>query len=69
MIEKFYSTSDAAMLLRLTVRTVRQYIRDGIISAKKYKTLKNGKSTSKRWFIAESEIKRVRGELNKNAEK
>lgn len=68
MIEKFYSTKDAAILLGITVRTVRQYIHDGVISAKKYKTLKYGKSTSKSWFIAESEIKRLRGEMNKNAD-
>lgn len=42
-------------LLGIKVRTVRQWIRDGKINAFKY-------DVSNRWFIPESEIRRLRNE-------
>lgn len=58
-MEKNYSIKQASDLLGIKIRTVRQWIRDGKIKGKKY-------PKSPRWFIAESEIKRVRGDVIEN---
>lgn len=54
-MEKRYSIRQASELLGIKVRTVREWIRLGKIKATKYEV-------SNRWFISESEIKRLRGE-------
>ena len=54
-MERGYSTIDAAKLLGISYRTIRQYIHDGIVKAKKI-------PGTRRWVITESEIKRLRGE-------
>lgn len=54
-MEKDYNIRQAAELLGIKVRTVRQWIADGKIRAKKY-------SFSRRWFISADEIMRVKGE-------
>lgn len=53
-MEKHYSIRQASNLLGIKVRTVREWIRNGKLSAVKY-------GVSNRWFISEEEIKRVTG--------
>lgn len=55
MIEKRYNIRQAAELLGIKVRTVREWIRLNKLRAEKYEC-------SNRWFITESEINRLRGE-------
>lgn len=55
VIEKTYNIRQAADLLGIKVRTVREWIRLGKLNGTKY-------DCSNRWFISESEIKRLRGE-------
>ena len=55
VVEKNYSIKQASEVLGIKVRTVREWIRDGKIKAKKY-------DVSNRWFIPESEIIRLIGE-------
>lgn len=52
MEEKYYSVKQAANLLGIKVRTVREWIRNGKLFAKKY-------DVSNRWYISESEIRRI----------
>ena len=52
MDEKYYGIRQASNLLGIKVRTVREWIRNGKLKAVKY-------GVSNRWFIAESEIRRV----------
>ena len=54
-MEKRYNIKQASELLGIKVRTVREWIKLGKLKAEKYEV-------SNRWFIYESEIKRVRGE-------
>lgn len=54
-MEKNYNIKQASDLLGIKIRTVRQWIRDNKIHGIKY-------PASPRWFIPESEIKRVRGD-------
>lgn len=51
--EKNYNIVKTAELLGIKVRTVRQWIRDGKLKAVKY-------DVSNRWFIPESEIRRLK---------
>ena len=54
-MEKVYNTLQVAELLGLKLRTIRQYIQDGKINAKKV-------PGSRRWYVTESEVKRLRNE-------
>lgn len=54
-LEKRYNIREAADILGIKVRTVREWIKLKKIHAEKYEC-------SNRWFITESEINRVRGE-------
>lgn len=54
-MERMYNINQASTLLGLKIRTVREWIKDGKINAIKYKN-------SNRWFIPESEIKKIKGE-------
>lgn len=54
-MEAMYGLQEAGKLLGIKTRTVRYWIRIGKIKAKKY-------DATNRWFVSESEIKRVRGE-------
>lgn len=54
-MEKAYDLLDAASLLGMKVRTVRQWVLEGKIKAQKI-------SGGRKWVIMESEIKRLRGE-------
>lgn len=54
-IERGYNLNEVAELLGLKVRTVRQWVKDGKVKAKKI-------ADSRRWIITESEIRRLRGE-------
>lgn len=56
MVEKNYSIKEVAEVLGIKVRTVRDWLRRGIIKAKKYKN-------SPMWFIPESEIERIQSEM------
>lgn len=51
--EKGYSVPEAAKLIGIKVRTVRQWIADGKINAVK-------PGGGKKWMIMESEIERLR---------
>lgn len=53
MEEKYYSTKQACGLLGIKIRTMRQWIADGKVHACKY-------GISNRWFISESEIRRIK---------
>lgn len=54
-MEKFYSLRQAAVMLGIKTRTARAWVHDGKLSAIKY-------PASDRWYVAGSEIERVRGE-------
>lgn len=56
MVEKNYSIKEVAEVLGIKVRTVRDWLRRGIIKAKKYKN-------SPMWFISESEIEKIQKEM------
>ena len=53
-MEKMYSTIDASKVLGVKLRTVRWMISNGRINAVKYSSSNRGK-----WYIPESEIKRM----------
>lgn len=52
--EKRYNIRQAADILGIKVRTVREWIKLGKLNAEKY-------GCSNRWFISEDEINRVKG--------
>lgn len=54
MIERGYNLLEVAGLLGIKVRTVRQWVHDGKLTATKL-------AGSRRWIVMESEIKRVQG--------
>lgn len=56
-MEKMYTVKEAARELNVTAYTVRNYIKNQKIKAKKYTATDKGS-----WFISESEIKRFKGE-------
>ena len=56
-IERSFNINQSAQLLGLKPRTVRNWISEGRIKAKKLEG-------SNRWIIMESEIRRLRGEDN-----
>lgn len=59
MEERYYNVRQAANQLGIKVRTVRQWITDKKLKAHKY-------GISNRWFISESEIRRIKnGEPSK----
>lgn len=53
-MEKNYNLKEVASLLGIKIRTVREWIKTGKLKAQKY-------AVSNRWFVTESEIKRVKG--------
>lgn len=53
-MEKTYKLKEAAEILGLKVRTIRQWVHDGKIEAFKV-------PGGKHWFIKESELRRVQG--------
>lgn len=57
MSEKIYTIEEAAVELHIKPRTLREYIRTGIIKGFKYANTPKGS-----WYIKESEIKRLKGE-------
>ena len=54
-MEKGYSVLQSAELLGVKARTIREWIRTGVLHAQKIEG-------SRRWVILESEIKRLRHE-------
>lgn len=52
-MERMYTTVEACTILGIKVRTMRDWISKGKIKAQKY-------GVSNRWFIAESEIERIK---------
>lgn len=58
-MEKWYSLNETANLLGIKVRTVRKWVHDGKLHASKY-------PQSRRWFVTETEIQRLRGQANDN---
>ena len=54
-MEEFYNVRQVANLLGIKVRTVREWIHKGKIIAQKYEV-------SKRWYVSESEIRRIRND-------
>lgn len=59
IMEKAYNLNEVAILLGIKVRTVRSWISEGKIKGQKLKG-------TNRWFVMESEIRRVRGEEEAN---
>lgn len=55
MPEKAYKISEAANMLGIKIRTIRQWIHDGKIKAFRYPNSRN-------LFVTENEIKRLMGE-------
>lgn len=61
-MERGYNAIDAARLLGITYRTMRKYLSNGTVKAKKI-------PGTRRWIIMESEIKRLQGaERSENEE-
>lgn len=56
MVENNYNIKQAAQILGITVRTVREWLQKGKIKAKKYEGCPM-------WFIPESEIERIQSEM------
>lgn len=54
-MEKGYNLIETAELLGIKVRTVRKWVADGKIKARKIEG-------TNRWIVMESEIRRLRGE-------
>lgn len=54
-MEKAYNLNEVARLLGVTVRTVRQWVRTGVIKADKIQG-------TRRWIVMESEIKRLQNQ-------
>ena len=54
-MERGYNAIDAARLLGITYRTMRKYLGNGTVKAKKI-------PGTRRWIIMESEIKRLQGD-------
>lgn len=52
-MQKNYNIRETAKILGITVRTIRQWIRDGKIKAVKY-------ANCPMWFIPEDEISRIK---------
>lgn len=55
-MEKMYNLKQSAELLGVTVRTLREWIKNGRIEAKRHKSGRN-------LIIAEKEIERIRNEM------
>lgn len=55
-MEKNYNVRETSKILGLTVRTVRQWIHDGKLIAKKY-------GGGKMWYISQREIERVQKQM------
>ena len=53
-MERGYNAIDAARLLGITYRTMRKYLSNGTVRAKKI-------PGTRRWIVMESEIKRLQG--------
>ena len=61
-MERGYNAIDSARLLGITYRTMRKYLSNGTVKAKKI-------PGTRRWIIMESEIKRLQGaERSENEE-
>ena len=56
-MEKMYTVKETAKELNTGEHTVRNYIKKGLIKATKYINTNKGS-----WYIAESEVKRFKGE-------
>lgn len=54
-MEKHYNLREASKLLGVKVRTLREWIKQGYLKAKKY----DGK---RMWFVSQSEIDRIKGD-------
>lgn len=53
--EKHYNLREAAEILGIKIRTAREWVHKGKLRAHKY-------PVSNRWYVAESEIERLRNE-------
>lgn len=53
-IEKGYNVNETARLLAIKPRTVRKWIKEGIINAAKIEG-------TRRWIVSEDEIRRLQG--------
>ena len=56
-MERGYNAIEAASLLGITYRTIRKYLSNGTVKAKKI-------PGTRRWIIMESEIKRLQGKTD-----
>lgn len=57
-MEKYYDLASTAEILGVSVRTLRDWIKDGFMLAHKY----DGKN---KWYISKSEIERLQGNMTK----
>ena len=55
-MEKMYSLRQAAEILGVKIRTLREWVMQKKVHAVKY-------PNSNRWYVTESEIKRIKGVL------
>lgn len=56
--ERYYNLTETAGLLGIKIRTAREWVHNGKMSAVKY-------PNSRQWYVPESEIERIRGEHNR----
>lgn len=57
-MEKFYSLVEASEILGIKLRTVRQWVSEGYLQAKRY-------NSKKKLYIPQSEIERVQNKMIK----
>lgn len=51
-MEKYYNLKETAEILGVTIRTLREWIKDGFMLAHKY-------PNKRMWFVSQSEINRL----------
>ena len=57
-MEKYYSLNETADILGIKVRTIREWIKTGFLTARRYE----GK---KKWYVSQSEIERLQNKMIK----
>lgn len=58
-MEKYYSLVETAEILGVKVRTLRAWLKTGVLIARKYE----GK---KKWYVSQSEIERLQNKMKEN---
>ena len=55
-MEKYYNLNETAEILGVKVRTLREWLKDGSLKARKY----DGK---KKWYVSQSEVERLQSKM------